>query len=183
MQRYPRCAATIASPAPVLPDVGSTIVPPGCKRPSRSAASIIAIAARSFTLPPGFTVSTLARSRPGTSSASEMRLSRASGVLPTRSRIDSAYCTLRRYPAISLPDRGMIDRDFGLHDLAVGELPVGPPPVQCRRGLHARAGRDVLARARYRHRTVRQIGEHAAERGRPRPPPDQHEPAAGLDPR
>src|SRR5438270_861480 len=28
MHRYPRCAATIASPTPVLPDVGSTIVPP-----------------------------------------------------------------------------------------------------------------------------------------------------------
>ena len=38
----------------MLPDVGSTIVPPGFSRPSRSAASIIAIATRSFTLPPGF---------------------------------------------------------------------------------------------------------------------------------
>ena len=38
----------------MLPDVGSTIVPPGCSRPSRSAASTIAIATRSFTLPPGF---------------------------------------------------------------------------------------------------------------------------------
>ena len=44
----------------MLPDVGSTIVPPGCRSPSRSAASIIAIAGRSFTEPPGLNSSTLA---------------------------------------------------------------------------------------------------------------------------
>ena len=44
----------------MLPDVGSTIVPPGLSRPSRSAASTIATAGRSFTDPPGFVVSILA---------------------------------------------------------------------------------------------------------------------------
>src|SRR5258705_103093 len=34
----------MARPAPVLPDVGSTMVPPGSRSPSRSAASTMAIA-------------------------------------------------------------------------------------------------------------------------------------------
>ena len=50
----------------MLPLVGSTIVPPGLSRPSRSAASIIRTAMRSFTDPPGFRYSTFARtSGPG----------------------------------------------------------------------------------------------------------------------
>ena len=60
MQRYPRIAAAIASPCPVLPDVGSTIVPPGRSVPDRSAASIMRMPMRSFTDPPGFSISTLA---------------------------------------------------------------------------------------------------------------------------
>ena len=56
MQRYPRIAAAIARPVPVLPLVGSTIVPPGLSRPWRSAASSIATAGRSLTLPPGIDV-------------------------------------------------------------------------------------------------------------------------------
>src|SRR5215813_3948720 len=50
----------MASPIPVLPLVGSTIVPPGLSAPVRSASSIIASAMRSFTLPPGLRDSTLA---------------------------------------------------------------------------------------------------------------------------
>ena len=46
---YPRAAATIATAIPVLPDVASTIVPPGFSAPLFSAASIIAIAKRSLT--------------------------------------------------------------------------------------------------------------------------------------
>ncbi len=64
----------------MLPDVGSTIVPPGFNNPARSAASTIAIATRSFTLPPGFTVSTLASSVQRSASASLMRFKRTSGV-------------------------------------------------------------------------------------------------------
>ena len=52
--------ATIASPTPVLPEVGSTIVPPGLSSPEASAASIIRTAIRSFTEPPGLRYSTLA---------------------------------------------------------------------------------------------------------------------------
>src|SRR4029077_19348090 len=51
----------MASPAPVLPDVGSTIVPPGFSFPSRSACSIIASPIRSLTEPPGFRNSSLPR--------------------------------------------------------------------------------------------------------------------------
>src|SRR5437773_2502136 len=45
---------------PVLPLVGSTIVEPGLTRPCCSAASSIASAIRSLTLPPGFSDSSLA---------------------------------------------------------------------------------------------------------------------------
>ena len=50
----------MASPTPVLPLVGSTIVPPGRSSPDCSAASIIRSAIRSFTDPPGLRYSTLA---------------------------------------------------------------------------------------------------------------------------
>ena len=46
----------------MLPEVGSTIVPPGLSFPSRSAASIIASPIRSFTEPPGFRYSSFASS-------------------------------------------------------------------------------------------------------------------------
>src|ERR671912_432607 len=77
----------MASPAPVLPLVGSTIVPPGLSWPDRSARSTMASPIRSLTEPPGFRYSTLAsrvgaRPRPS-------RDSRTSGVPPTTSRIES----------------------------------------------------------------------------------------------
>ena len=45
----------------MLPEVGSTIVPPGWSSPEASAASIMRMAMRSFTEPPGLRYSTLAR--------------------------------------------------------------------------------------------------------------------------
>src|SRR5215475_3829044 len=74
----------MARPTPVLPEVGSTIVPPGRSFPSRSACSIIARPIRSLTDPPGLRYSSLARIRacPG----GESRSSRTIGVPPTRSR-------------------------------------------------------------------------------------------------
>ena len=59
----PCTAATMASPMPVLPLVGSTIVAPGLSTPRRSASSTIATAIRSFTLPPGLRDSTLTSTR------------------------------------------------------------------------------------------------------------------------
>src|SRR3954470_24284931 len=94
MHRYPRCWATMASPMPVFPLVGSTMVPPGRSSPEASAASIIRSAMRSFTEPPGLTYSTLA-STSGASGprCSVTRRSRTRGVSPIRSTTDSAYCT------------------------------------------------------------------------------------------
>src|SRR5919197_5162580 len=77
----------MASPVPVLPDVGSMIVPLGRSRPSRSAASISRIATRSLIEPPGLKYSTLATTWGATPWA--MRESRISGVLPIVSRIES----------------------------------------------------------------------------------------------
>ena len=67
----------------MLPEVGSTIVPPGLSFPSRSAASIIASPIRSLFEPPGFMYSSFASSVAGTSC--EIRGSRTIGVFPTRS--------------------------------------------------------------------------------------------------
>ena len=77
----------MASPTPVLPDVGSMMVPPGFSSPLASAASIIATAIRSLTEPPGLKYSTLASTVPRTPSTERPILS--SGVLPMRSSSES----------------------------------------------------------------------------------------------
>src|SRR3954447_11245631 len=74
----------MARPTPVLPEVGSTIVPPGFSFPSSSAFSIIARPIRSFTEPPGLRYSSLARIRAWP--RGESLSSRTIGVPPTRSR-------------------------------------------------------------------------------------------------
>ena len=63
------------------------IVPPGRRRPSRSAASTSRIATRSLIEPPGLKTSSLATSS-GTRPA-PIRLKRTSGVSPMVSRIES----------------------------------------------------------------------------------------------
>ena len=68
----------------MLPEVGSTIVPPGFSFPLRSASSISLIPIRSFTEPPGLMYSSFASTV--AASSGTMRWSRASGVWPTRSR-------------------------------------------------------------------------------------------------
>ena len=50
MTSYPLTAPTNASPMPVLPDVGSTIVPPGLSAPEASASSMMRSATLSLTL-------------------------------------------------------------------------------------------------------------------------------------
>src|SRR3954451_19971495 len=94
----------MASPTPVLPEVGSTIVPPGCSSPDASAASTIRVAIRSFTEPPGFMYSTLA-STSGLA-PSVVRSSLTSGVLPTRSRSEFTYCTSAVYGPLLESVRG-----------------------------------------------------------------------------
>src|SRR5580692_3929681 len=99
MQRYPRWAATMARPTPVLPLVGSTMTPPGFKSPSRSAASIIVSAGRSFELPPGFIDSSFTST--STPWGVRSRLNRTRGVSPIRSsrefatRMAAAYLERR----------------------------------------------------------------------------------------
>src|SRR5215210_2019026 len=73
----------MASEIPVLPLVGSRIVAPGCSEPSFSAASIIAIAARSLIDPVGLWSSSLAHSR--TSGVGDRFGSPTSGVPPRES--------------------------------------------------------------------------------------------------
>ena len=71
----------------MLPDVGSTMVPPGLSCPDCSAASIIRTAMRSFTDPPGLKYSTLASTVGARPSVTLDSLT--SGVFPIRSTIDS----------------------------------------------------------------------------------------------
>src|SRR5688572_21674961 len=66
---------------PVLPEIGSMIVPPGLRRPLRTASSTMATAMRSFTLPVGLCDSILAMTFPGKPAA--RRRMRTSGVLPS----------------------------------------------------------------------------------------------------
>ena len=88
----------------MLPLVGSTIVPPGCSWPSRSAARIISSAGRSFDEPPGFVVSIFIVSTHGMSWISLIRFSRTSGVLPIRSMTLSAISVpCSRASAASFP--------------------------------------------------------------------------------
>ena len=63
---------------PVLPEVGSTIVPPGSSAPLRSASSIMASAMRSLIEPPGLARSDLIH----TVASPNRRLMRMCGVLP-----------------------------------------------------------------------------------------------------
>ena len=75
----------------MLPDVGSTIVPPGLSWPDASAAAIIRNAMRSLTDPPGLKYSTLASTcDPGMPRVTER--SRSSGVCPTSSLSESYTC-------------------------------------------------------------------------------------------
>ena len=57
--RYPRAAAIIARDIPMLPDVGSTMVPPSFSSPRATASSMIDRAGLSFTDPPGLHLSVL----------------------------------------------------------------------------------------------------------------------------
>src|SRR5258708_2247992 len=95
---YPFIAAAIASPTPVLPDVGSTMVPPGCNNPFCSASSIIAKPILSFTLPPGLRYSSFTKIVGFTSFASLFNFT--SGVLPITSKIFCAYFIIIKKPPI-----------------------------------------------------------------------------------
>ena len=76
----PRAAATMDSAIPVLPEVPSTIVPPGLSAPEATASSTMAAPMRSLTLLAGLADSSLASTVACTPSVTELR--RTSGVLP-----------------------------------------------------------------------------------------------------
>ncbi len=82
---YPFTEATMARPIPVLPLVGSIIVPPGLRAPFCSALSIIESAILSFTEPPGLYPSSFAHTSAPPSGTMWFILTR--GVLPIRLKI------------------------------------------------------------------------------------------------
>ena len=84
----------MARAMPVLPEVGSRILTPGFRWPSRSASSIIRLAMRSFSEPVGFWPSSLAHSL--TRGFGESRWMPTSGVLPMVSRM-----SVERTPRVS----------------------------------------------------------------------------------
>ena len=73
----------MARATPVLPEVASTIVPPGPSSPRASASSIMARAIRSLTLPPGLNHSSLAKMR--AAAAGDSACSSTRGVSPIAS--------------------------------------------------------------------------------------------------
>src|SRR5688572_13745264 len=108
---------------PVFPDEDSITVVPGSSRPSFSACSIMYLAARSFTDPPGFWPSSLARMRTlgfGLSADTS-----TSGVLPMRSRIESYTGTGAMLPRVEnnrlLGDRAVEDRVGPQHRLRIAQ--------------------------------------------------------------
>src|SRR5438105_6021181 len=147
-------AAAMARPWPVLPEVGSTIVPPGFSRPSRSAASIIRWPMRSLTLPPGFSISSFARMVGLTPVVTRWR--RTSGVFPIASRkLSSARIA-------SLPRRR--ERDVEGRAPAGHALRPDPPVVRLDDGAgdvqaQPRAGDPLPARLRDPHEPFEQLRE------------------------
>ncbi len=79
---------------PVFPEVPSTMVPPGLRRPSASASSTIFKAMRSLTEFPGLKNSTLANTKASISEV--ILLSLISGVFPIAPKILSMYCIWQR---------------------------------------------------------------------------------------
>ena len=91
VRQFPRLGGKIVT------DDGSRIVWPGRSVPSRSAASTISSAMRSFTEPVGFWPSSFTSRR--TRGLGLRRLTSTSGVSPIRSRIESSRATLAYPPA------------------------------------------------------------------------------------
>src|SRR5208337_2347572 len=97
-----------ASPIPVFPAVASTMVPPGASLPSCSALRMIPMAARSFTLPPGFKYSSLAKM--SAELAGTSRFKRRRGVPPTKSVMSSATprCEISELFRCTLQGKGRV---------------------------------------------------------------------------
>ena len=146
------------------------IVPPGLSRPARSAASIIGRPIRSLTEPPGLSISSLA-SRSGWRSAGPRsrvsRVIRTSGVSPTRSRIDSAYCIAARIACRSDGPQRPPDR------------PASGSRGRGQASRSSRPGRSSSQVSRSRRRRGCAGGSTVAG-GAPRPPARAGRPSASL---
>ena len=121
----------------MLPEVGSTIVPPGFSFPSRSAASIIASPIRSLFDPPGFMNSSFARISP----ERPARCGRAarSASWPTRSMHRWVLAGHRRRKPTAAADVGRGGRERSRDE-----------DRNHRQGQHRRRARGVLASRRPR---------------------------------
>src|SRR5579875_2265139 len=128
---------------PVLPLVGSMIVPPGASRPSRSAASIIARQMRSFTLPAGFKFSSFIHTSAPTPSSCGRRERRTTGVAPSgRLGRAVAWMGLRRRaagPHIYPVGVGSIERVTVIFPGALGDFLLALPALRGLRARHAGA--------------------------------------------
>src|SRR5690348_3174963 len=125
---------------PVLPLVGSTIVPPGRSAPSRSAASIIARQMRSFTLPPGLKLSSFAHTSPDTPWSCGNRVSRTTGVAPIRSSAERATCEGSAMPVSNGGVAGeSIESVVVIFPGALGDFLLALPALRALRARHAAA--------------------------------------------
>src|SRR3989338_8176859 len=95
--RYPFTAAAIESPIPVLPDVGSMIVPPFFNKPDLAASSIMLKHILSLTLPPGLKFSSFANI--SAESAGAILFNLTIGVSPINSKTLFAILSLKGIPA------------------------------------------------------------------------------------
>lgn len=94
---YPNAAPTAARPMPVLPEVGSMMVPPGRRLPASSARRIMLAATRSLALPAGFIPSSFTRSRTGRSAGRCSRSVPAAGYVRSDPKC-SGKCSWVRPP-------------------------------------------------------------------------------------
>src|SRR5438132_5404521 len=161
MQRYPFTAAAIASPTPVLPDVASTISPPGLRRPSRSAASIIATPMRSLTEPPGLKNSALAYS--GVRIPWATLFSRMSGVHPIVSRT-SRYALMWAGTGTPLQRVTLRVAELDRLEEARGHGDAAAPRRREPQFLRAADRRRVERRIAARLHHARRLGDQSARR-------------------
>ena len=116
----------------MLPLVGSMMTPPGLSLPSFSAASIIAIAILSFTLPPGLKDSTFATTSALPPESFSRFESLTSGVLPISSRTEFAILLIQKVSIEKrvswLQKKGKLNTSHRYNLLLL--LPSGPGRVQ-----------------------------------------------------
>src|SRR5579859_2351437 len=159
----------MARPTPVLPEVGSLIVPPGRSTTDASAASTMRSAIRSFTEPPGLKYSTLA-STPGPPAPScwVTRRSLTSGVFPTSSIRESWTCITSHLLGGSGPGTrcaaGLLHRRY--------PTPAVPRPCSRAPGPHRRDHVDMPVPCRHAHDhaspiTHPGVAPHSWRNGRP----------------